>query len=407
MRSLRVHKAIRRTEYAELAALFFLHGAALGIWFVPLSAVLDAHGLGAIKPFAYATSAVAALVSPLIFGAVADRHVSPVRVLRALALATAAAMSLAGASIQFGWHRWLVLALIQLNALCWAPTFSITSSIVFSRLKDSEKEFGPVRAMATLGWMAGCLLVSGLNADASPLAGYSSAAAWIVLAGFTFCLPIIEPPKTVEKLTLRQRLGWDALELLKNHDHRVVFVVAAMFCIPIAAFYPYAPTHMRDLGLRHTTALMSLGQVTEIIAMFSLGALLPRWRLKWLFACGLSFGVLRFGLSALDTRGGLLAGVALHGASFTFVLITAQIYLDQRVDAAWRTRAQALFSLMNAGAGNLVGFLGAGLWFQASAPSPDGRWPIFWGGLAAAVAAVLAYFLVAYHGRGRETPGGG
>jgi hypothetical protein len=334
----------------------------------------------------------------------ADRHASPVRVLRGLAVATAAAMALAGASIQFGWNRWLVVALIQLNALCWAPTFSITASIAFSRLKDSEREFGPVRAMATSGWMAGCWLVSGMSADASPLAGFGSAVAWLVLAAFTFCMPSVEPPKAMVGLTLRQRMGWDALELLKNHDHRVVFVTGALFCIPIAAFYPFAPTHLRELGLVRTSAWMSLGQVTEIIAMFSLGALLPRWRLKWLFAFGLGFGVLRFALSAMGTGACLLAGVALHGASFTFVLITAQIYLDRRVDPAWRTRAQALFSLMNMGLGNLVGFLGTGLWFQATGAAPEVRWALFWGGLAAAVAAVGAYFLKAYHGQGaRET----
>ena len=61
----------RRAEYAELVALFFIHGAALGMWFVPLSAVLDAHGLRSIKPFAFATSALAAIISPLIFGAIA------------------------------------------------------------------------------------------------------------------------------------------------------------------------------------------------------------------------------------------------------------------------------------------------------------------------------------------------
>ncbi len=391
----------RKVEYAELSSLFLIQGAAMGMWFVPLSTLLDARGLGAIKPFAYATTAVAALVSPLIFGGVADRHMSPVRVLRWLAVATAGAMALAALSIHLGWNRWLILALIQLHAFCSAPSFSISSSIVFARLEDARKEFGPVRAMATLGWMVGCWLVSALAADTSPVAGYSGAVAWLVVAAFTLWLPAVEPPKSDARLSWRERLGWDALALLRNPDHRAVFVVAMLFCIPLAGFYPYAPTHLRDLGFQSTTAWMSLGQVTEIIAMFGLGALLTRWRLKWVFAVGLGFGVLRFLLSAMDGKGWLLAGVALHGASFTAVLITAQIYLDQRVDVAWRVRAQALFSWMNAGVGNLIGFLGGGAWFQACGNWPGARWPLFWGGLAAGAGAVMAYFLIAYHGRGR------
>src|SRR5436189_6117424 len=87
MRSVLVLRTIRRIEYAELITLFFIQGAALGMWFVPLSTVLDAHGLHAIKPYAFATSALAAFISPLIFGAMADHHASPVKVLRGLALA--------------------------------------------------------------------------------------------------------------------------------------------------------------------------------------------------------------------------------------------------------------------------------------------------------------------------------
>src|ERR1017187_8681248 len=104
MRSVWVLRTVRKAEYAELIALFFLQGAALGMWFVPLSTVLDAHGLNAIKPFAFAASALAAFVSPLIFGAMADRQASPVKVLRGLALATATTMALASMSINLNWN---------------------------------------------------------------------------------------------------------------------------------------------------------------------------------------------------------------------------------------------------------------------------------------------------------------
>jgi nucleoside transporter len=395
-----VLRTIRKAEYAELVALFFLQGAALGMWFVPLSTVLDAHGLHAIKPFAFATSALAAFVSPLIFGAMADRQASPVIVLRGLSLATAAAMTLASTAIKLGWSPWLVLALIQVHALCSSPTFSIASTIVFARLADGQKEFGPIRAMATLGWMAGCWTVSLLGADTSPLAGYSGAVMWVLAAVFTFFLPELETPKSAAHLTWHERLGLDALTLLKNPDHRVVFITSALLCAPLAGFYPYAPPHLRALGLVHTSAWMTLGQVTEVIAMFSLGTLLLKWRLKWIFACGLGFGVLRFGLCALNGKLWVLAGVLLHGCSYTLVLITAQIYLDQRVDATWRARGQALLSLMNSGVGNLVGYLGTGWWFSECARPLGTQWSLFWGGLAVAVALVMAYFLTAYHGIG-------
>ena len=345
---------------------------------------------------------VAAFVSPLIFGAMADRHASPVKVLRGLALATAIMIAVVSTAIRAGCGPWVVMALIQIYSLCAAPLTSISSTIIFARLADSQKEFGPIRGMYTFGWMVGCWIVSAVNADQSTLSGYIGAITWLIVAGFTFFLPPLETPKAVAQLTLRQRLGWDALALLKNPDHRVVFMTVGLLAIPLAAFYPFSPPHMRELGLQHTSAWMSLGQVTELICMFTLGALLAKWRLKWVFVAGLGFGVLRFILCAFNTKVWLLAGVFLHGASFVLVFITAQIYLDQRVDASWRARAQALMTLVNSGVGNLLGYLSTGAWFEACTSAGVTRWTLFWNGLAVAVGAVLVYFLAVYRGRKRQ-----
>ena len=396
MSSLRVFKTLRRAEYFELMGLFFIQGAAMAAWFVPLGTVLDAHGMHQLKPLAFATSALAAFVSPLMFGAMADRHASPVKVLRGLSVATAIAMALASAAIQFKLNPLIVLAFIQLHAFCTAPNWSIATTIVFSRLQDAKKEFGPVRAMGTIGWMAGCWLVSALGADTSALAGFAGAVVWLGVAGFTFCLPETEPPPAVTNLTWHERLGLDALTLLRNPEHRVVFITTALYAIPIAAFYPYTPAHLQELGLTHTSAWMSLGQVTEIIGMFTVGALLLKWPLKWIFAVGLAAGVVRFALSAVNAKYWLLAGVSLHGVSFVYFFITGQIYLEQRVEAAWRARAQALMTLMNNGVGNLIGYLGMGCWFAACGRPAGANWTLFWTGVSLIVALVLGFFWVAY-----------
>ena len=392
-------KLIRWTEYTELAALFLVQSMATGIWMVPLSIVFKAHSLTGIAPYAFATSALAAFVSPLIFGAMADRDASPVAVLRGLAVASAAAMCIVAWSIKSGGSPGWVLLLVQIYALCSAPTGSIVSAIVFSRLRDSQRQFGPIRAGATVGWVGGCWLVSALNADASVLSEYTCAFAWLVLAAFTFWLPAVAPPKAAARASLLERFGWDAIVLMKNHDHRAVFITAALFSIPLAAFYPFTPLHLQQLGFQHTSAWMTLAQSTELIAMFALGGLFLRWRLKWIFMAGLCAGLLRFVLCAVNGKFWVLAGTSLHGLSFTLYFITAQIYINERVGPQWRARAQAMMTLMTNGVGNLLGYLGTGWWFNACGNVEGTHWPLFWNGVTIGVGIVIIYFLAAYHGR--------
>src|SRR5579859_2781693 len=131
-------RTLRNAEYAELMILFFIQAAAMGIWFVPLGTILDANSLHVIKPFAFAATAVASFISPLMFGAMADRHVPPAKVLRWLATATGITMAVIATGIQHRWNPWLVLVLIQAFSLSYAPMFSISTALVLARLADAK-----------------------------------------------------------------------------------------------------------------------------------------------------------------------------------------------------------------------------------------------------------------------------
>ncbi|MCC6231739.1 MAG: MFS transporter, partial [Verrucomicrobiales bacterium] len=349
--------------------------------------------------WAFASNALAALTSPLLFGALADRLAAPGRVLRWLAGAAVGLTLLASWAVERRASPAVVFTLILLHALAVVPSWSLLYSLALGRLKDARREFGPVRSMGTLGWVAGCLVISLIQADASTRAGLAGAGLWVVLVlllGGQTAAGVV-PERRV--LTVRQRLGLDALALLRHADHRVVFLTACLISIPLAAFYPMTPLHLRDLGLQHTSAWMSLGQVTEVVAMFALARLLGWFRLKTIFACGLGFAFFRYFLCTLDGTGWVLTGVSLHGFAFTLFFITAPIYLNERVEEAWRARAQALMSLMTMGVGNLVGYLGTGWWRAQCSTGTEMNWSRFWGGLTVAVAAVGVYFLVAYRGR--------
>ena len=172
------------------------------MWFVPLGPVLDAHGLNAIKAYAFAANGLAAFVSPLIFGAMADRHTSPVKVCCGGSLGTAAAMALASTAIKPGLESMAHPRLgFNLRALCSSPTWSISSTIVLRGWRTRRRSSVPSRAMATIGWVAGCLIVSALNFDGTPFAGYGGTVARLLVVVFTYFLPALETPRAVETMT--------------------------------------------------------------------------------------------------------------------------------------------------------------------------------------------------------------
>ncbi len=394
-----------KTDRWKLGVLFCLHAAALGMYGISLSSVLRAHGFESIVPFVFATTSLAALISPLAIGGLADQRFSSERVLRWLGTGSMICLAILFWGIHKRWPAWSIVVLAQVHALWSAPTFGMTTSLVMSRLTDAKQQFGQLRLWATIGWMGAGFIVSlVLKADTSPLSGWAGCVMWALTVLFTFTLAPVPPPARVEHRTWKQILGLDALHLLRHHDHRIVFITAALINIPLAAFYPFTVLHLEDLHIAHPTAVMSLGQLTEILGMVVLSSLLSRYRLKWVFLSGIAFGVARYALFTHGSPWAMYLGIFLHGACFTLFIVTAQIYLEQRIPPEMRARAQALLTLMMSGIGSLVGTLGCGWW---RVMCKDGGtavdWSRFWLGLTVVMMGVMLFFAIAYRGRKHGT----
>jgi Nucleoside H+ symporter len=387
----------------SLATLFFCTAMPMGMWSVPLANVFKAHERGHLVPWVFATTAIAAFISPLFVGAMADQKHSPVLLLRWLAAITGIVLFITCGSLAWGWSDAMVLVWAQLYTLVATPVWSLTSSIVFSQLENAKKQFGPLRACATAGWMVGCWIVSFvLLADASLLAGMTAGGLWLVVSCLSWWLPMIPPGEVVQHRTWKQILGLDALFLLTHRDHRVLFITSALYCVPLAAFYPYTSAQLRDLGVKNISAVISLGQTTEVMAMLLLSGMLARFRLKWVFLSGIVICVVRFSFNTFNTLPWVMGGTLLHGFAYTLYFITTQIYLEERIDPKWRVRAQALLAMLMGGLGNLIGYLGGGWWYATTTVNKVTDWSRFWWGETALTVVVCVFFALAYRGRVRS-----
>ncbi len=369
---------------------------------MPFANILKDHGLESIIPYAFSCSSIAAFISPMIGGALADRHFSAEQILRWLSIGTGLCLWTTFYAIGHHFAGWQVLALLQIQQLFYSPTWGIANAIVLGNLEAPERQFGNVRVWATFGWLiAGPLISFALHADASPAAGYFAGALSFTVAAFTCFLPGTPPPARRASWRWRDILGWDALTLLRNPNHRPVFLAAGLFSIPLSAFYPFAIMHLKATGDPHPAATMSIGQISEAFAMWSLAPLLSRYRIKPIILLGMLFGLFRYLSFAVNTHFFVVAGVALHGLCYTLVFIPIQIYLERRVEPAFRARAQTLLTLMMSGFGALSGFLLCGWWHDWCA-GPDGsRWTLYWSVLCLPIVLIMAFFAISYRGAGK------
>ncbi len=401
----------------RLSAMMFLEYFIWGTWSVTLATYLGRTL--AFTPVeigvAYTTSATAAIVSPFFIGLVADRFLATERILALLHLAGAALLWAAGSLAHFGP---LYLALLG-YALVFMPTTALTNAISFAHLPDPATDFPRVRVLGTLGWIASGLLVGrlGLEATAIPLriAGVSS----LGMAIFCLTLPHTPPLGAARARSggasgagwarARRLLGLDALGLLRERQLAVFVAACFLVCIPLQFYGVFTNLYFNEIGIRAAAAKMTLGQATEGACMLVLPFLFPRLGVKRLMLLGTAAWVARYTLLALGGPGAgealLLGAVLLHGACYVFILLTGQIYMEQRAPEHVRASAQGFFALLTSGFGCLIGGIAAGRLVQAMTHAgPGGALVHDWRGIWLVPAAGALTVLVAFAAAFRPAP---
>lgn len=385
-----------------LGLMFFLLGMSPGFYVPALTNLLTEKGFSSmIIQWAWLAGPVAALVSPLCVGALADNRFAGEKVMAWLGLISSVLLAAAFLVLDLGLPPWMFVVLMFLCAIVSTPMWSMLATISMVHLRSGEREFPIVRLGATFGWaLAGLLTSYVLNADGSVLSGYAAAAVKLLGGFVAFFLPSTPPPG--RSRSWRTLLGLSAFRLLKERDHLVFFSVTALWSIPIAAFYMWAPRHLAELGDQRASATMALGQVSEVVSMIALAALMTRFRVKTLLTLALVLSVLRYALFAwsgmVGTRTGLMIGISLHGFCYTFYFITAQLFLDRRVPIEMRGQAQGLLSLFSNGIGTLIGTVLVRLWYDYAVVGDHGSWTTYWTLLAVVIVVITIGFVLLYRG---------
>ena len=345
----------------RLSVMMFIQFFIWGAWYVTVGNYMSAHGMSDGIFWAYTVGPIAAIVSPFFLGMVADRFFATERVLAVMHLLGGAALLAAPtvARVQ-GETFWPFVVVLLVHMLCYMPTLGLTNTLAFHNMTNQEKQFPLIRVFGTIGWIVANWVVSrGFAADRTDTQFYVAGGAAVLLGLFSLSLPHTPAPAADQKASWRNILGIDALALMKDRSFAVFIISSFLICIPLAAYYAYAPVFAAAMGFENTAFYMSFGQISEIFFMLAMPLCFVRLGVKWMLLIGMLAWVLRYGFFAAaaddQIRWMVLTGIILHGICYDFFFVTGQIYVDKKATREIRGQAQGFLVLITQGVGMLIG----------------------------------------------------
>ncbi|MFO0943132.1 MAG: MFS transporter [Pirellulales bacterium] len=291
---------------------------------------------------------------------------------------------------------WPFFALMVVHCVLYVPTMSITNSIAFANMKDPVKEFGIVRMGGTIGWilaawpfiflLANWAEVNQAIATAKEAGESLSFTGWLgavfgskltgaelisgtrwtfivagvaslALAAYSLTLPHT-PPKQGEpgdSLALIKAFG-----ILKNPVVMILWIVTLIDSFVHNTYFFHTDSFLGSstvgIASNWTQAVMSIGQVAEILTMFILGWTLHKLGWKATMIIGVLGHTLRFLVYAFlpEHKELMITVQIIHGICYAFYFATVYIYIDKCFPSDIRTSAQGLFNLMIFGLGDIV-----------------------------------------------------
>lgn len=453
-----------RSHTFSLSIMMFFQFFLWGAWFVTLGPYMGAKGFkGTDIGNAYSVAPIAAILSPLFLGIVADRLFASQRVMGVLhvlgGLLLAAAPSIAQSADQ---SPWPFIGILLAHMLCYMPTLGLSNTVAFNAMNNPEKQFPIVRVWGTIGWIVAGLivayiaatlhpttkyLVTGLSLDqyntidalkdktgtaadllkqyedtkaatqsarnGDPQFFYVAGISGVLLGLFSFFLPNTPAPGKGKPVNIGSMLGLDALSLLKKPAFLIFCICSMLICIPLAAYYAFAGVYADKAGIENVPFKMTFGQMSEIGFMLVMPLFFRRLGVKWMLAVGMLAWVLRYGLfaGAWNSSGTghvmwmVLGGIILHGICYDFFFVTGQIYTEQTAPKEVRAQAQGFLVLITQGVGMLIGnqVFGRLVDHYTNAETKATDWRTVWMIPAAFAGLILLVFIASFKNKPSTT----
>lgn len=389
----------------RLTVMNFLEFFVWGSWLISLGAYMfNVLGFtGAQVGSIYGTMGIAAIVTPALFGIVADRWINAERVFGICHIAGAGLLIWASQTTDYSGLYLIML----LNSFVFMPTIGLNNTISYIVLEkkgfNTVKDFPPIRVWGTIGFIIAMWTVDLLGWAKSPMQLYISAGAGILLGIYSFTMPPCAPVPSKEKRSFASSLGLDAFILFRRRKMFIFFIFALLLGAALQITNTYGSTFLDDFkdkfpdafAVEHSNFLISISQISETLFILTIPFFLRRFGIKQVMLMSIFAWVLRFGLFAFGDPGPglwmLVLSMIIYGMAFDFFNISGSLFVEKEANIKIRASAQGLFMLMTNGIGAFLGNYISGRVIDHYTVNGVKNWPDIWLAFAA-YALVLGIF---------------
>ena len=385
----------------------FLQYAVWGSWLISLGTYLgkNLHFEGSQIGSFYATMGIASLFMPAVMGVIADRWIQAQRLLGISHIVAAVLMIVASQQT----HYETLYPLVLLSVMFYMPTIALSNTVAYNALNkanlDTVKAFPPIRVWGTIGFICAMWVVDLTGWKESAFQLNFSAILGIALGLYCMTLPACEVNRNVKSTSWIDTLGLRAFALFKEKKMAIFFLFSMMlgmslqitnafadgYIVSFGDVAKYGTQYLDTFGVKHSTILISLSQISETLCILLIPFCLKRFGIKNVMLISMFAWVLRFGLLGAGNPGVgvwmFVLSMIVYGVAFDFFNISGSLYVDKETEPGIRASAQGVFMIMTNGFGAFIGSYVAGWVVQSFG------WPISWyifAGYALAVAVLFA-----------------
>ncbi len=352
----------------RLSIMMFLEFAVWGAWAVLIAGHMRNLGFSMTQQgYVYLTTALGAMLSPLIAGWIADRFLPNQLFTGFVHLGGAVLMFIAWKQREFA----ALFTCILLYAVLYMPTIALTNAIAFHHMKDAKK-FGYIRVWGTIGWIIINWLMSLYlrywEQEAPGVAHIGdclvvTAAISVLMGLYCFTLPNTPPAKEA----INPYAFLEALKLTSSRNFAVLLVISFVVAIELPFYYNLTFLFLTEpglgVGLPESSAnfAMSLGQVGEVVLMLALAPAIKYGGMRMTIFLGILAWPVRYAIFAIGQPVWLVvAAQTLHGICYSFFFVGGMIAVERLSHKDIRASAQGLIVFATNGMGMLLGSLLAG-----------------------------------------------